>query len=192
MEAVDPGALKAALRRRFRTVRRAVRPALRARLDELAQATVVASPQFARAARVALYRAFDGEPGTGRIADAARDAGKQVVYARFARGVPLTFVEPRGWTTERGVPQPVGPEVTLAAGDLVVVPGLCFDRDGFRLGHGGGHYDRTLAQHAFATVGLAFERQRVRRQPLAPWGRPVSALATERALYTFSDTENPT
>jgi 5-formyltetrahydrofolate cyclo-ligase len=159
------------------------------RVDPLAQATLVASPQFARAARVALYRAFDGEPGTAHVAAAARAAGKQVLYARFAPREPLAFVEARAWTLVRGVPQPVGPAVALGAGDLVVVPGLAFDADGFRLGMGGGHYDRTLAQLPCATVGLAFERQRARRLPRDPWDRPVAALATERALYTYEQTE---
>jgi 5-formyltetrahydrofolate cyclo-ligase len=162
------------------------------RLDPVAQATLVASPLFARAARVALYRAFDGEAGTAGVAAAARGAGKQVLYARFAARQPLVFVEARAWTLVRGCPQPVGDAVEIGAGDLVVVPGLAFDADGFRLGLGGGHYDRTLAQSPCATVGLAFECQRARRLPRDPWDRPVTALATERAFYTFERTEFPT
>ncbi len=183
---------KAALRRRYRALRQGLHPLLRSRLDPLAQAVVVRSRLFSHAGRLALYRPFDGEPGTAHIAAAARAAGKQVVYARFAPREPLAFVEARTWTLVRGVPQPLGPEVTLADDDLVVVPGLAFDAEGFRLGLGGGHYDRTLARHACATLGLAFECQRLRRLPRDPWDRPVVALATERTLYTFERTEFPT
>jgi 5-formyltetrahydrofolate cyclo-ligase len=181
------GQPKAALRRRFRALRRRLPPAQRQRVDSLAQARLIASPAFATAARVALYRPFDGEPATADVAAAARAAGKQVLYARFARNAALTFVEPRAWTLVRGVPQPDGPAFDLAAGDLLVVPGLAFDFDGFRLGLGGGHYDRTLAHSPALPVGFAYERQRVGRLPRADWDRPVAALVTERSLYTFTE-----
>lgn len=62
--------------------------------------------------------------------------------------------------------------------DLVIVPGIGFDRQGFRLGRGGGHYDRLLSKlrgHV-PLVGLAFKVQRVQRMPVAPHDVPMDDL----------------
>ena len=53
--------------------------------------------------------------------------------------------------------------------DLVVVPGIGFDKQGFRLGRGGGHYDRFLKRlkGRVPLVGLAFKLQRLEQIPVA-------------------------
>ncbi|WP_353119111.1 5-formyltetrahydrofolate cyclo-ligase [Nitratidesulfovibrio sp.] len=71
------------------------------------------------------------------------------------------------------------------APDLAIIPGVAFDRQGNRLGHGAGYYDRFLAHPAMARtalVGLAYAFQIVPALPVAPWDRPVHALCTEEGL----------
>lgn len=71
------------------------------------------------------------------------------------------------------------------APDIAVIPGVAFDRQGNRLGHGAGYYDRFLAHPAMARtalVGLAYAFQIVPALPVAPWDRPVHALCTEEGL----------
>lgn len=67
----------------------------------------------------------------------------------------------------------------------VVTPGVAFDRAGGRLGYGGGHFDRLLAELATSTpvVGVAFERQIIQSVPVEPHDRPVDVVVTERAVY---------
>ena len=76
-----------------------------------------------------------------------------------------------------------------AAIDLILVPGLCYDREGYRLGFGGGYYDRFLA--AFGArgsgrrpllVGLCYAFQVVDALPSQDWDRPVDCLCTEEGL----------
>lgn len=67
---------------------------------------------------------------------------------------------------------------------VVLVPLLAFDRRGFRLGYGGGYYDRTLAglRQGGAgplTVGLAFAAQEIERVPTDPWDVELDKIATE-------------
>lgn len=69
--------------------------------------------------------------------------------------------------------------------DLVVAPGVAFDRQGGRLGYGRGFFDRLLAdlRSATAVVGVAFEAQIVPRVPLEPHDRRVQAVVTEAGVY---------
>lgn len=65
--------------------------------------------------------------------------------------------------------------------DLIVVPGLGFDRRGNRLGRGGGYYDRFLSRPEVgaATAGVAFVEQIVPDVPMEPTDRPVDVLVTD-------------
>jgi 5-formyltetrahydrofolate cyclo-ligase len=69
--------------------------------------------------------------------------------------------------------------------DVIFVPLVAFDGALNRLGQGGGHYDRYLADHdAALRVGVAWEAQRVISLPVQPWDAPLDAVITERNCYT--------
>ena len=72
--------------------------------------------------------------------------------------------------------------------DLVVVPGLGFDRDGHRLGRGCGYYDRFLAQPTMraVTCGLAMDVQVVEQVPVGPYDVPMDMLVTDLELLEFN------
>ncbi|HEY7643729.1 MAG TPA: 5-formyltetrahydrofolate cyclo-ligase [Hyphomicrobiales bacterium] len=79
-----------------------------------------------------------------------------------------------------GIPHlSAGPEVIPR---VLIVPLLAFDRRGYRLGYGGGHYDRTLAalrqDHAVTAVGLAFDEQEVAEVPSGPYDQPLDWILT--------------
>ncbi len=63
--------------------------------------------------------------------------------------------------------------------DLMFVPGLVFDRDGYRIGYGGGYYDRYLAQYKNRTLSLAFSCQVVEKIPRFNYDKPVDCIITE-------------
>ena len=74
------------------------------------------------------------------------------------------------------------------APDLVLVPALAFDAHGFRLGFGGGYYDRLLARPEMddaVTLGLCYEFQRIESFPMNAWDAPVQGVCTERELKWF-------
>lgn len=109
------------------------------------------------------------------------------------RGEPLAFHAWRpGDPLERG---PVGTSQPPAAApviepDALIVPLLAVDPAGFRLGYGGGYYDRTLAhlraRRAITAIGVGFEVQRVARVPTGPNDARLDFLLTERALLAFA------
>jgi 5-formyltetrahydrofolate cyclo-ligase len=79
------------------------------------------------------------------------------------------------------VPEPQGEPVSPIGLDLVVVPGLAFTRDGRRLGQGGGHYDRLLAElpTSCTTVGVCFAEQILDELPEEPHDRKVDVVVSD-------------
>ncbi|GIN73573.1 5-formyltetrahydrofolate cyclo-ligase [Bacillus sp. J14TS2] len=66
--------------------------------------------------------------------------------------------------------------------DLLIVPGLTFTKEGYRLGYGGGFYDRFLGDYHRNTMALAFMRQINERIPIEPFDLPVQKIVTESTL----------
>jgi 5-formyltetrahydrofolate cyclo-ligase len=137
------------------------------------------------------YHALPSEVQTAGILAAARAGGRAIGVPRVD-GTEIVFhalpADELGYTrSSLGVLEPpadsarLEPEPGLRL--LVVVPGLLFDAEGYRLGRGGGHYDRFVARaraRGGATfVGLCFDDQLVERLPRDPWDQPVDALVTE-------------
>lgn len=75
-------------------------------------------------------------------------------------------------------PAPHCAEVPLNRLDLILVPGLAFDRVGHRLGRGKGHYDRWLTARSGLTCGVAFDEQLVDAVPLEPHDLIVDCILT--------------
>ena len=74
--------------------------------------------------------------------------------------------------------------------ELIFVPCLAFDHNGFRLGYGGGYYDKTLSQYKknninFISVGFAFDDQNVSNVPRDKFDIKLDYVITEKKIYSF-------
>ena len=107
-------------------------------------------------------------------------------------GLPLRF---REWSPGCGmVPGDFGALIPAEGAwmepDVLIVPLLAFDRRGFRLGYGGGFYDRTLdwlrARAGVLAVGFAFAAQEVAEVPIEPTDQPLDAILTENGLIPLT------
>jgi len=106
-----------------------------------------------------------------------------------AAGAPLVF---REWSPgDDLVEEPFGtrapaPAATRHDPDVLLVPLLAFDRSGYRLGYGGGFYDRTLealrAIKSISAVGVAYAAQEVQAVPRGERDQPVDLIVTEREV----------
>lgn len=133
-------------------------------------------PEFKSALTVLFYATFDGEVDTLPMMQRAQQLGKRIslphILRKEKRMIP-TVVESLENDLEigpYGVKQPKHTqEKTLNVNelDLVIVPGLAFDRNNYRLGRGQGYYDRFLAElsHRTPAIGLAFDFQIVDQLP---------------------------
>lgn len=65
--------------------------------------------------------------------------------------------------------------------DLIIVPGVVFDKDGYRLGRGKGYYDRYLPQTSALTVGVTLGLMKLDSLPRDPWDRPVDIVLSPSA-----------
>ena len=103
------------------------------------------------------------------------------------RGKPLTM---RAWTFGEplsagvwGIREPE-PEAAEVEPDILLVPLLAFDRAGYRLGYGGGYYDRTIARlrgrKRVTAVGIAYAAQEVPAVPKTPGDARLDLVLTEQ------------
>lgn len=179
---------KAAVRGRLLAARAALTAPTRARASEAIHGRLDALPELADARAVLGYAAFGSEvdldPWLQRLADAGVGVFLPWVddrWLRIARVIDLDADLAPGW---RGVREPRVDGRRSARPDRLhaaVVPGVGFDGSGRRLGYGGGHFDRLLAEVGPGTVvvGVAFDVQLVDTLPAEPHDRPVDVVVTE-------------
>jgi 5-formyltetrahydrofolate cyclo-ligase len=129
---------------------------------------LISTKEFKAAQVVMIFLSMSNEIETGTLAIKAWSEGKNVVVPRVEWGqkrmepVEIQSLDVGLQTTGPGLREPVeGKVVPLGVIDMVVIPGLAFDRKGYRVGRGRGFYDRFLAQQDFAGVrcALCFHEQ---------------------------------
>ncbi|MEA2008429.1 MAG: 5-formyltetrahydrofolate cyclo-ligase, partial [Chloroflexota bacterium] len=67
--------------------------------------------------------------------------------------------------------------------DLALVPGLAFDAQGWRLGFGGGFYDRFLCDYTGVTLGIAYHSLFIERVPYGEYDIPMRFVVTEEGVH---------
>lgn len=82
-------------------------------------------------------------------------------------------------------PHPNATSITITNADLILVPAVACDAQGYRLGYGGGYYDRLLGSFAAAskpTIGITFEFAFLQQLPVDAWDKPLNSICTETGL----------
>jgi len=149
---------------------------------------------FSDADVVGSYLAMPREVQTMDLVYASWDMGKRVCVPAWDERTGLYQMA----AIERGHEMVSGPMGILQPRELrwvpleeigfMAVPGIAFDMQGGRLGHGGGHFDRLLVRCGGFKVGLAFDFQIVEQIPLGSHDIPVELVVTERMNYPVKGT----
>lgn len=147
-----------------------------------------------RPARVSVFVSIRGEIDTAPLLARLHAIGVPLCLPVIARkAAPLTF---RAWAPgepleERrfGLLEP-GEAAAEVEPDLLFTPLAAFDARGYRLGYGGGFYDRTLAKlrarRPTTAIGLAFAVQEVTRVPIDPFDQPLDGVLTEAGYLAIA------
>ena len=80
-------------------------------------------------------------------------------------------------------PNPKNEEADLGTLEVIFIPGLGFDVKGYRLGYGGGFYDRVLRETSALKVGVCYSFQLVESLPVEPHDVPVDLIITESGIF---------
>ena len=80
-------------------------------------------------------------------------------------------------------PAPEAMPIISTRKTLLVVPALCYDREGYRLGYGGGYYDRFLADFPGVSCGVAYLEDIRENLPRDPYDLPVAYIATQSKIF---------
>lgn len=184
------------LRRQLRRRRRALSPSQQQAAARGLLRTLGAQLRFISARHIAFYLAADGEIDPSLLLARALKLGKHcylpvvtaaggLKFARYRQGDRLK-------SNRFGIKEPACRRYRDSrAIDLVLMPLVGFDRNGGRLGMGGGFYDRTFSWQQLhpalagrQLTGLAHSCQEVSKLALANWDIPIYGLATEKEYLT--------
>lgn len=149
------------------------------------QELLMNSREFKSAKVVCAYYAFGSEVKTDLIIDRARALRKKVALPSV-EGDSLTFYElSSGKYLVKGrfgimEPLPYGQVDRI---DLLLVPGIAFDKMGYRLGYGKGYYDKFLEKNTIASIGLSYSFQLLKSLPKGSHDKRVNAIATEEGIH---------
>jgi len=155
-------------------------------------------PEFATARGVFSCLSYRQEVDTWPLVEElAADPDREVYIPRADRGDPLLHVHRypcRLETLKIGLKQPSRNDVEVPVDEIpsrievALVLGVLYDRNqGYRLGYGGGYFDRFLATYPVCSIGLTFERQMADSLPTDAHDVALNIIVTEEQVYRFGD-----
>ena len=149
---------------------------------------VIALPEYHAARRIFCYHSLPMEVQTGGLIREILRAGKELYLPVTGADNNMTAIRLRDpEKVHKGafrVMEPDGDEaIDPSELDLILTPGLAFDRAGGRIGYGAGCFDRFLPQCRGPIVALALEMQLVDHVPMQPHDVSVDLVVTEKKIY---------
>ncbi len=151
--------------------------------------TFLSLDEYKSAVSIAFYSSVRSEVSTKSVIEKALAGGKEVYLPRVREdSFGVDFVRVTGLAGFKegsyGILEPVGDNVIdLSELDLIVLPGVAFDKEGARIGYGKGHYDMTLEKASCTKIGFAFELQVVEKIEVEPHDVNMDIIITEKQVY---------
>lgn len=169
---------KREIRHRALALRDSVSPECRRMAASCILTAIESHRWYIEAANVLIYASFGSELGTDGIVSCALADGKRVYVPKVEGRGLMNFYRIDGHeelaSGYRGIPEPAAfrdrlyvYDASAPGGTLMIMPGVAYDDAGYRLGYGGGFYDRFLdSKTEICTIAIGYECQRVERLPV--------------------------
>lgn len=185
---------KTEIRKQHLERRAAIPPEVRKIKDEKICKNILSSAAFRYADVILLYYPVKGEVNILPLLEAAVNAGKKVAFPRcctedhtmrFHYVTSADDFEKGSY----GLREPFAslPEFDLQTGYehnvLCLVPAVVYDRKGYRIGYGGGYYDRFFGQFKPASIGVAYDEFIIKNVPHGRYDIFVDVVVSERGIY---------
>ena len=184
----DKDILKNQMRREIKAMRRSMDKSEKAACDEAIFRNLVLSGVLSNAETVLVYHSTEIEVGTEKIIAYCLENGIKTALPRCTTGHRMNFYYfEKGDTLQKsdfGIMEPFeNPEREVKSFEktVCIVPALSYDKDGYRLGYGGGFYDRFLAEHEeILPVGICYNENICEMLVRNEFDRKVSLVVTEK------------
>ena len=156
-----------------------------AKKSKTIQEFVIKSKEFESAKVVGTYYALGSEVTTELIIKRATILGKKIALPRVEED-KITFYELSSMKSlirgRFGILEP-SPYEQMSDIDILIVPGIAFDKKGNRLGYGMGFYDRLLSCKRTFSIGLAYSFQLLENLPHDKYDKRLDAIASEDGIH---------
>ena len=157
-------AAKSALRKKYKKIRNEAVSVGKNELDRALTQNILTSMSYKYCKTILVFASYGDEPDTWKIAEKALSDGKRVFFPRCYNGGIMKFfkvnsLEELSSDSMFGIHEPsesAEEYVPEGTAELCLVPGLCFDGKGYRIGYGKGFYDRFLAHFEGIAAGVTY------------------------------------
>lgn len=165
MTSAEIRAQKSSLRKQYKKIRSEISAEERSELDKKMTETVLKSQSYRYSKSILLYSAIGSEPCTASIAECALADGKAVYFPKSYDGGIMRFFRvhslselKEGMYSIKEPPEAAEEYTPNGTAELCIVPGVCFDTNGYRIGYGKGYYDRFLSKFKGIAAGFAYSK----------------------------------
>ncbi len=178
--------LKNQLRREMLSKRRRIDETVVLEKSRVIEKRLLETSIYTQSRTIMFYISHNNEVYTHTMIKKSLKQGKTVVVPKIKNNIIYPSILTSWSELTKGSygvlePREIKP-VSLNDIDIVIVPGVVFDQQGYRIGHGGGYYDRFLEKTSAIKIALAFEFQVLPSIPHEEHDIKVDKIITERRL----------
>ncbi len=184
---MDIRAYKSELRAKVKDYRRSLKTDEKYAMDDSLSDIILKMDLYRNAKSILCYHSTDIEVSTEIIINTALAQGKDVYLPRCIKGTrKMDFIKINSMEDlESGTFGVMEPKLDLeekyhnSPDSLCIIPALMYDVRGYRLGYGGGYYDRFLYKYTGAKVGIIYKENVVDKLKYGRYDIPVDYIVTE-------------
>lgn len=181
---------KATLRKKMVDKLADIQPKKKKAIEQQLMLNLLNTELWRNARTIGIYLSFGNEWETRGIIEEAWRQGKQVTIPKtIPETKEMKFYQIDNYSQVKkghfGIEEPnINETIYIEKNkiDLLIVPGVVFSADGYRIGFGGGYYDRFLTDFIHPTISLVWSKQLIKKVPTNKYDLPVQYIMTEKGM----------